>query len=178
MNKRSPPALPVWRKVAGEWVCDDPEEMYFYFRTVTGFGFDLVRFDAWLGKLGPGGTRDAMFEARTRAKAAGQIDGMLTHVQFMWTGYDRENRLVPLAEKGALFSSGRPKGAVSDVTRYLRGERRQGETAKTLWERLKALGASARQPIYFDGDEMIYARTSKPITFEAFEKRLIQRKRG
>jgi hypothetical protein len=83
----------------------------------------------------------------------------------------------PLLLVGATFSKGKPQGATSQVTRYILAERRPGETARRLWERLKALGASDGQPIYFDGDEMIDARTSKTISFEAFEKRLIVHKR-
>lgn len=68
------------------------------------------------------------------------------------------------------------KGAVGEVTRYLRAERRPGEKAGELWERLKALGASDEQPIYFDGDEMIVTRTGKVISYPAFEKRLVPHK--
>jgi len=83
----------------------------------------------------------------------------------------------PLRLAGILFSKGKPKGAVGEVTRYLRAERRPGETARDLWERLHALGSYDQQPIYFDGDEMVDYRTTKTISFKAFEKRLIVRRR-
>jgi hypothetical protein len=83
----------------------------------------------------------------------------------------------PLVRKGLAFTPGRRQGAVGEVTRYLREGRRQGETARGLWERLKAIGYSDGHPIYFDGDEMVITRTGKSISYGAFEKRLIQRKR-
>ena len=65
------------------------------------------------------------------------------------------------------------KGDVGLVTRYLRDERRPGETARELWDRLAANEGFDRAPVYIDDDVMRVDGADESITFEAFEKRLV-----
>ena len=102
---------------------------------------------------------------------------LLHEADHLWLKIMVLRDLVPLAKKGEPFSRRKQKGNVSQVTRYLRRQRRQGQTARALWKRLKALGASDERPVYFDGDEMIDKRAEKPISYKAFEKRLIGSKK-
>jgi hypothetical protein len=175
--------LPTWRQLAsGAWECGDPSEDFFRFRTWTGFGFDLVDYDGWLGALPACAARDDLLRQRSAAKAEMDSQRMKALVYPMWLArkaIEREAVLLPLSEIGKRFSGGRPPGP-SEATKYLLETRRPGETARELHGRLSALGLSDGKPIYFDriGDAiMIETRTNKPISYEAFEKRLIPRKR-
>jgi len=157
------------------WYCDDAAEKDFAFEAWLA-GFDLIEYDQWLRALPDCPARAELFKLRGEAKSEMDWQHKNRLFHFLWnarTAIERDLRQRPLADKGESFSRLKPKGAVSETTRYLRAQRGQGETARELWARLKyASRPDDDAPVYFDGDTLVEKKTEKEISFRAFEKRL------
>lgn len=96
----------------------------------------------------------------------------LERAGYLWGKIVVLRDIIPPAMKGRNVR--KKPGDVSEATHYLREQRQPNESAKDLWKRLKKMLDGAEAPIFFDGDQMFETKTTKPISFRAFEKRLIQ----
>jgi len=139
--------LPDWKHDdRGAWVCDDTQAMALAQRAViSGCGFNVPEYDAWLSAMPLGAAREAFMDRRQRAANARSVDGMLRHLEYLKVNWTYSATLLPSVQRDEKRQKGATQGGRAAAAK--RQSKSSVEHAKWIAtaQQLLAQGRSPRE---------------------------------